>query len=56
MQNDVRRNQYSFGAYLRWHLLPQVEVTPGFQYLLNPASNPNTDRIWLFGSRLRMKV
>jgi porin len=46
-------DQVSFEAFQRWQLTESIELTPSMQYLINPALNPTTDSIALFGLRFR---
>ena len=42
--------------FWRWQLGEQLAVTPDLQLLINPANNPDEDRIWLFGLRARLAL
>ena len=47
------RDQYVAEVYYRWKIGDTFEVTPNLQLLLDPALNPEEDRIWVFGLRAR---
>jgi len=47
------RDQYVAEVYYRWKIGGTFEVTPNVQLLLDPALNPEEDRIWVFGLRAR---
>lgn len=46
-------DQYTFEAYYRLHVLPQVAITPDLQFIVSPTLDPSEDRLWIFGLRLR---
>jgi porin len=50
------RNQYTAEVYFRWQLSPRFAITPDLQLLVNPALDPNQDRIWVFGVRARLAL
>ena len=47
------RDQYTAELFYRWQLTKGLAITPDLQYLVNPAFEPDTDSIWVFGLRLR---
>jgi porin len=47
-------DQYTLEAYYRLQLLRHLQVTPDIQLLVNPALNPDEDRVWIFGLRARL--
>ena len=47
------RDQYTAELFYRWQLSKAIAITPDLQYLVNPALDPDTDSIWVFGLRLR---
>jgi len=47
------RDQYTAEVFYRWQVSKAIAVTPDLQYLKNPALDPDTDSIWVFGLRLR---
>jgi porin len=48
-----RRDQYTVELFYRWQISKAIAVTPDLQYVKNPALNPDTDSIWVFGLRVR---
>ena len=51
---DDLDDQYSIEAYYRWQMTKELAITPDVQLLINPALNPETDTIWVFGLRARL--
>ena len=49
-------DQYTLEAYYRLQLLKYLQVTPDIQLLLNPAFNPDEDRVWVFSLRARLAL
>ena len=47
-------DQYTAELFYRHHLLQNLAITPDVQFLINPALNPEEDRIWIFGLRARL--
>ena len=47
-------DQYTVEAFYRIPLTQQIALTPGIQYIKNPALNPQDDSIFLFGLRARI--
>jgi len=61
--NWGRPNPASFGdlddqvtaeLFWRYQLTKEFAITPSLQYINNPALNPNTDNMWVFGLRGRL--
>jgi porin len=50
------RDQYTAEVFYRWQVTPRFAVTPDLQLLENPALDPDEDRIWVVGLRLRMAL
>ena len=46
-----RRDQWGIEAYYRVQLTPVIQLTPGFQVIVDPALNPNDDVIGIFQLR-----
>jgi porin len=46
-------DQITFEAFMRWQLTEGIELSPSFQYIQNPALNPEEDSIALLGLRFR---
>lgn len=47
-------DQYTAEIYYRFQLLKVLTLTPDVQLLINPALNPEEDRLWVFGLRARL--
>ena len=50
---DNSRDQYTFEAYYRLQVLPQLQIVPSVQLILDPADNPSIDSLWVPGLRVR---
>jgi porin len=50
------KDQYVLEAYYRWQLTEQIAITPDIQYLIDPALNPEHDKLWVFGLRARLAL
>lgn len=48
------RDQYTVEAFYRWDITDYLQLTPELQYIINPANDPDTDDIFVFGVRLRV--
>ena len=48
------RDQYTTEVYYRLHVTPRFAITPSLQLLMHPALDPELDRSWVFGLRVRM--
>jgi hypothetical protein len=46
-------DQYTFEAYYRIQVLPQVQIVPTVQYIRDPVLNPSVDDLRVTGIRLR---
>ncbi len=49
-------DQYVIETYYRYQLTQQLAITPDIQLLIDPAQNPNHDRLWVFGLRARLAL
>jgi porin len=49
-------DQYTVEAFWRWQVGEQLAVTPNLQLLVNPALNPDTDQILVYGIRARLAI
>lgn len=47
------RDQYTLELFYRYDVTDFLQFTPSFQYVANPANDPETDDILVFGVRLR---
>ncbi len=48
------KDQYVFEVFYRYQLAQQLAITPDIQYLIDPALNPNHDKLWVLGLRARL--
>ena len=46
-------DQYTAELFYRWQISKAIAVTPDLQYIKNPALDPATSSIWVFGLRVR---
>jgi porin len=46
-------DKYTFEAYYRLYLLPQLAITPDVQFIVNPTLDLSEDSLWVLGLRLR---
>jgi porin len=46
-------DQYTAEIFYRWQISKAIAVTPDLQYIKNPALDPDTSSIWVFGLRMR---
>ena len=49
-------DQYTFELYYRIQLTEQLAITPDIQYLVDPALNPDEDKLWVVGLRARLAL
>jgi len=47
------RDQFTGEIFYRWQISKAIAVTPDLQYIKNPALDPATSSIWVFGLRVR---
>jgi len=50
------KDQYVIETYYRYQLTQQLAITPDVQLLIDPAQNPNHDRLWVLGLRARLAL
>lgn len=48
------RNQYTFETFYRWQVLPQFQIAPGFQWIVDPAYAPSESGLAVFSLRSRI--
>jgi porin len=46
-------DQYTAELFYRWQISKGLALTPDLQYIKNPALDPSTSSIWVFGLRVR---
>ena len=51
--DPLRRTESLIEVYWRLQLNPFVSITPDVQLVVDPADNPDEDRIWVVGARLQ---
>jgi len=51
---SASRDQYTFETYYRWQPVPDLQIVPSVQYILDPALDPTRDNLWLVGLRMRV--
>ena len=51
---DSVEDQVVTEFFYRFQVNHYFAITPNLQLLVNPANNPEDDRIWVFGLRLRV--
>jgi porin len=49
-------DQYTFELFYRFQLSTRVALTPDIQYLIDPALDPDSSSIWIFGIRGRLAL
>ncbi len=49
-----QREQWNFETFYRFHLTPNLAITPDLQYISNPPLNPGVDSLWVAGLRARV--
>lgn len=49
-------DQYTFEVFYRFQLTEQLAITPDIQYLVDPALNPDEDKLWVVGLRARLAL
>lgn len=54
--NGKAEDQYAFEAYYRINPLPNLEITPSIQFIVNPALNPTAESFWVPSLRVRTKL
>ena len=47
-------DQYTLELFYRLQIAQRLAVTPNVQLLIDPAENPESDQIWVFGLRARI--
>jgi porin len=52
--SGLLRSQYTAETFYRFHLAPNIAVTPDIQLVLHPTLNPTVNTMWVFSLRGRM--
>ncbi len=53
-QNRSLRDQYVLEAFHRIQVFPNIQLTPGYQVIINPSLNPGQDVVGVFEIRFRL--
>ena len=48
------RSQYVSEVFYRFQVTPNFAISPDVQLIIDPAKNPTTDTLWVFGLRSRI--
>ena len=51
---DALREQYTSEAFYRFHVTPNLALTPDVQLIVHPTLTPAVNRLWAFGFRTRV--
>ena len=54
--DESLREQWTGELFYRLQLAQNLAITPSVQFLIDPALNPDEDRIWVFGLRARLAL
>lgn len=54
--DEKLREQTTMETFLRVQLAQNIAITPSFQFLINPALNPQQDHIQIYGLRFRITL
>lgn len=49
-----QREQWNFETFYRFHLTPNLAITPDLQYIRDPSLNPEVDSLWVTSLRARI--
>jgi Carbohydrate-selective porin, OprB family len=49
-------DQYAVEAFYRWQISREIAFTPSVEFFKDPALNPEEDKIWMIGARLRIAL
>ena len=50
----LQREQWNVETFYRFHLTPNLAITPDLQYIRDPSLNPFTDDLWVASLRARI--
>lgn len=51
---DALEDQYTCEAFYRFHVTPNLALTPDVQLIVHPALTPAVNHVWAFGFRTRV--
>jgi carbohydrate-selective porin OprB len=50
----LTREQWNVETFYRFHVTPNLAITPDLQYIKDPSLNPGVDSLWVAGLRARV--
>jgi len=50
------KDQYAMEAYFRLQVSKEFSISPDVQLLMDPALNPDEDKVWIFGLKARISL
>lgn len=54
LPEPFQREQWNVEAFYRFHLTPNLAITPDLQYIKDPSLNPGVDDLWVTSLRARI--
>ena len=54
VQEPFQREQVNAEAFYRFHITPNLAITPDLQYIKDPSLNPGVDDLWVASLRARI--
>jgi porin len=54
LPEPFKREQVTAEAFYRFHITPNLAITPDLQYIKDPSLNPGVDTLWVAGLRARV--
>ena len=52
--DEELQEQYTAEVFYRFPLVGNLVITPSAQLIVNPANNPDEDKVWVLGARIRL--
>jgi porin len=52
--SEALDDQYTAEAFYRYHITPNLAITPDLQFIVDPTLNPAVDQLWVAGLRMRI--
>ena len=56
VQEPFQREQVNAEAFYRFHITPNLAITPDLQYIKDPSLNPDVDSLGVAGLRARIHI
>ena len=53
-REPFQREQWNVETFYRFHVTPNLAITPDLQYIKDPSLNPGVDSLWVAGLRARV--